>query len=367
MVETALQTYILGLLRAERPLPVGADADVRVAAPPPWDPGETVGARVAARLPDERVILEADGWSFQTQLPEGVDDTPGQRLQLRVVQTAPTVVFAIDRQEAGNAARAATRVSLSAVAARIAALVGSAAQDAEGAAALQGTPLLAAPPEAADALVQPLRHALDLSGLFYESHQAEWVGGRRSLEQVRQEPQARLAAAGQGHETATDAAAGRRDASLPGQSPSAEEATSSHGGTGPGRLAAGGASTPIAPGIAGIVERQLDAIATQQVTWRGEVWPGQAMSWTIEERRDALAAPDGLQRWSTELRLELPQLGAVAARMELWQGSLRVWILAAGGQEAVTRIRTDEPRLRAALEARGLPLAGFAVTDDGSA
>ena len=53
-----------------------------------------------------------------------------------------------------------------------------------------------------------LAQTLAGSGLFYESHQAEWVAGRRELAQIRQEPQARLTLAAAGASAATAPAAG---------------------------------------------------------------------------------------------------------------------------------------------------------------
>ena len=38
-----------------------------------------------------------------------------------------------------------------------------------------------------------LKQAITTSGMFYESHQAEWVEGRYSKEQLLQEPQGKLA------------------------------------------------------------------------------------------------------------------------------------------------------------------------------
>ncbi|ENH6343043.1 flagellar hook-length control protein FliK, partial [Burkholderia vietnamiensis] len=65
----------------------------------------------------------------------------------------------------------------------------SAATAANAAAAVRDTP--AAPPTAA--LRAALAQAVSESGLFYESHLAQWLAGQRPLAALMREPQARLA------------------------------------------------------------------------------------------------------------------------------------------------------------------------------
>jgi hypothetical protein len=315
------------------------------------------------------VVIAAEGHLFQARLPDGVAGEPGRRLDLQVIKTQPQVVFLLRAPSTGEAsgAAAAAKVSMSALGNRIAALLG-ASSAAEGRAAVQdAAPLLPSPPEAGEALVEPLQRALERSGLFYESHQAEWVAGQRSTEAVRAEPQARLAAAAQTREPvqgddqrdgagrALEQAAGARDvAHGPGRGFSAM-APDTVGGTVP-------------PGIAALVERQLEALTTQQLAWRGEVWPGQDVEWIVREDRDAHGSPEtAASRWSTQLTLELPRLGLVRARLDLYQGQLQVSIRAAGGDRVITSLRGGEAELRGALEARGLPLTAFAVQADGNA
>ncbi|MEK7811216.1 MAG: hypothetical protein AAB278_05305, partial [Pseudomonadota bacterium] len=58
----------------------------------------------------------------------------------------------------------------------------------------QQTPLWVASQSAPDIkmLADRLHHALSHSGLFYESHQAQWIAGMRSTPQLLQEPQNQL-------------------------------------------------------------------------------------------------------------------------------------------------------------------------------
>src|SRR5690606_19278987 len=56
-------------------------------------------------------------------------------------------------------------------------------------------------------LVRALAQALQQSGAFYESHLHDLVQGNRNLDQLRQEPQGRLAATGQPGSPSTGAGA----------------------------------------------------------------------------------------------------------------------------------------------------------------
>src|SRR5574337_212805 len=50
-----------------------------------------------------------------------------------------------------------------------------------------GQPLLAAPPSSAEPLALALQEAVTHSGLFYESHLAQWLAGKRGAADLRSE------------------------------------------------------------------------------------------------------------------------------------------------------------------------------------
>ena len=53
-------------------------------------------------------------------------------------------------------------------------------------------------------------------------------------------------------------------------------------------------SQTIAPQLQGLVQQQLEALATQSFSWQGQIWPGQDMQWEIDEnagRRSDAASP----------------------------------------------------------------------------
>ncbi len=146
-------------------------------------------------------------------------------------------------------------------------------------------------PKAAS-LAQALVRAVGESGLFYESHLQDFAGGMRALAQLRHEPQAALPAAG-----------------------------------------SAAAEPVLHPATTELVRQQLDLIESGLFRWSGEAWPGASLEWDI---RDERGQPDGPPdetpgAWSTLLRLALPALGAVEARLSLDAGgALRVRVAASG-------------------------------------
>ncbi|WP_175885844.1 flagellar hook-length control protein FliK [Burkholderia sp. BCC0044] len=279
-----------------------------------------------------------------------------------------------------------------------------------------------APPVAA--LRAALAQAVSESGLFYESHLAQWLAGQRPLAALLREPQARLATAlapadpdavphdstdlldellaqrpplpaaarasapppAQGGAPARDptqaaAAAARQGASLP---PDTADPLAAHADTRwtPARAELAAASSdpqaqqPLAtvhPAAVPIVRQQLDALATDQFRWTGEAWPGARLDWTIEPDEPGHRAPrggsdddagDGIA-WRTRLTLTLPSLGTVDAELVL-NGAQLVARLRAN-QTGADRLARHEAALRQRLEGSGLKVGGLSIraVDDG--
>ena len=171
-------------------------------------------------------------------------------------------------------------------------------------------------------LPQRLRQVVRESGLFYESHLARWSKGELPLEDILREPQARL---GQSERLTTGLSELRQ---MP------EDAA---------RLAG----------------RQLLMLEGGPFVWQGQVWPGQAMQWHIEERLDSQVEGEEEGGWRTELTLTLPRLGSVQAAIHLSAHGLRLE-LAAGSQAAADELRAGLPEL-----AQRLHQAGLQVLDAG--
>jgi hypothetical protein len=176
---------------------------------------------------------------------------------------------------------------------------------------------------------EALARAISESGMFYESHLADWVQGRRTLEAVRRERQAQSA-----------------PASAPG-SPAARAAVPAT------PQGAGSVLQTLLP----VVKEQLNAIDTERFTVYGAVWANQQAQITIaheyansgsSERQDIQPA------WTTTLKLRLPSLGRVEAALLLTGHTLRL-VLASETDTAAT-FRSGLDALSQSLAAQGLSL-----------
>lgn len=113
-----------------------------------------------------------------------------------------------------------------------------------------------------------------------------------------------------------------------------------------------------------IVQQQLEAFATQHFSWQGQIWPGQQMHWEIDDQsqeRDADGEPrDGSEKWQTRLRLILPKLGEVDARLRIEDRQMTLTLLAESEQTRAM-LRSQGGELRQQLENAGLTLAALGV------
>lgn len=170
-----------------------------------------------------------------------------------------------------------------------------------------------------------LQQSLNHSGLFYESHQAQWISGTRTTPQLLQEPQNLLR---------TQVA----------QHP----------------LPAGGESNTRTPSIPEhlqpLVQQQLQALENKQVVWMGQAWQGQDMRWEVREE-DARSGKEGedTKQWVTELHLDLPKLGGVTARLSMNGNAVSLKFEVADEQTTRTMGAATE-QLVASLTAHGVPV-----------
>ena len=224
-------------------------------------------------------------------------------------------------------------------------------------------PLIAAPPALGSAAVVNLAGALQKvlaeSGLFYESHLAEWVQGDRDLATLLSEPQAQLPALPAANPSST--LHGHPSGDLPDTPVTvagrlARDSAAEQAGRHPA-----GESLPIVslaqivdPRALTLVQQQLQAIDTQVLPWQGEVWPGQTAHWTVATPVDPeghTAVPDEARSWTSHLKLSLPHLGEIHAELILT------------GARCQVRLRTD-PRQLSSLRG-ALPELARALGDAG--
>lgn len=360
-------------------------------------PGQKLPAFVVANLPNGRFqVLIADKM-LDMNLPKNTQ--PGDTVDLVFVTTKPRLTFVLasdlgnitNSANSANAANAKPQVSLSDTARFLGGLLEKTAQpdnanSAKGMATAvsRAMPLLSAAPTNVLDFAQSLRGALTQSGLFYESHQAQWVTGQIPLTDLLREPQGRLSSAatnvpqaaqgGTPHQPAMTGTVNARVSEQPPQQQLSNlqhfnDAQSGKTQTLPNlqhsidtQSNKPMTSDQIAhPDTLPLVRQQLEVLDSRQVVWQGQVWPGQTMDWKIEERparehSGEMAMPE----WQTSLHLELPHLGEIAANLTLHPQGIRIQ-LAAKDPASAKLLAEQRIALKQGMETSGLQLVEMKV------
>lgn len=262
-----------------------------------------------------------------------------------------------------------------------------ASSTAAGAAGANSTGGLPAPTGIAGQLAHALSQALQGSGLFYESHLREFAFGQRTLAQVRAEPQA-----GAGQEARTPG--GDAGQARGGAESSAAQSGTQTGNTSAGQTSAGQASSAaqavqqagqaaqaaqqagqaaqasthlagsllgLDPSTHALVRQQLETLANQAFSWQGEAWPGADLDWEVQRREPQENDPDQLDTWATRLKLTLPGLGEIQARLSLAGGQLIMHVVSPQGADVMA---DHTSLLRERLSLQGLQLSQLTISRD---
>ncbi len=215
-------------------------------------------------------------------------------------------------------------------------------------------------------LAGALRETLGKSGLFYESHQAQWVRGERSINQLLEEPQNRLTgksvqlADGQYPPAGKTAAAPAGATSVADQQTAVGKAAMAPADMPAQTRSAGDATQPIAKELIQLVQQQLHTLEQHHLVWMGQIWPGQQMQWEIQGQPEQQSRQQDERQWSTEMELALPMLGDVHAKLVLTGSGVRMKLRAADAA-TVNLFNRALPELKNALSGAGIPLAAAVV------
>ncbi len=304
----------------------------------------------------------------------------------------------------GSAATANGGAANAAAAAEAAASGETAAAGATAQAAAQAGPVAA--------LAAALQQTVTGSGLFYESHLAQWLLGQRTPASLADEPQNRLVAASEQLPLEWALASDAADDVLWAETDARDAAAANARGdgatasqTGNAAQTAGAAAFAASPASAAfvrangllaeatllpasqneaqgetvhaavipLVRQQLDLLATGEFRWTGEAWHGVRLDWSIQQERfdprDGRHGAGGVDPadapWRTRLTLALPQLGTVDAELTLAGDALAVRVQATPGGAA--RLVAGGDALRGRLEALGLALTSLSIREIGGA
>lgn len=304
---------------------------------PEYRAGDRFSAQIQKALPDGTFEALVGGRTIKLALPQQAQ--VGERLDLVVARNTPRAVLANPAPAA--LADSAARAALSPTGRLISFLLtGQPAPETPTIARGQPLQPAGAGPLNPAALAAALRQGISESGLFYESHLAKWSAGEMPTDALRREPQGRMpitpAPGASPGPAATPGSASAQPAAA------AEATASARASTVPSPAAASRADA-VPERLLPVMHQQLDALATHHYAWVGQAWPGQVMELEIEDPRgdgesDASAADEA--PWKTTLRLSLPTLGGVEARLALDSHGVRI------------RLSADDPATAAELDRR---------------
>jgi hypothetical protein len=199
------------------------------------------------------------------------------------------------------------------------------------------TPILAGPSINSTELPGLLQKAIVQSGLFYESHQAQWVNGENTLENLQQEPQGKLVL-------------------VTADLPAAKVAAS----------ALLGPEMSVHTQTIPLVQQQLTTLETGHLFWRGEIWQDQPMEWDINEHsqeKEKENESDQVAQWRTQLRLSMPQLGDITATITLNAQSINIKINTSQ-QDTARLLKSNQSPLTMDMQLVGLNIQAVEVQHD---
>lgn len=333
--------------------------------------GKEYQAQVLSRLADGNFLVKINNAPANMALPPGTK--AGDTIDLTLLAVQPRPTFLLGKPDPG----ATTSLSN---AGRLIGNMLQLAQEGGMPTTLVGkTPLVSTPGAPAPQIAGALQNAIAFSGLFYESHVAQWALGARPATDLLREPPAKRVAT-----------------SLLGTPPPATEPEETGGGelnrlvnnlrgfvTGerPVQDAQRAASTmrsadlqeAIAPvtgkqqELAGteavkLISLQLDTLEQRRVMWQGELFPGQPLEWEISDEtpQKNKDQPEPEPVWNSTVRFSLPTLGAVSASIRLVGDKVQIQVNTPSADTA-SALRTHGELLADALGAAGSPLESLLV------
>ena len=308
--------------------------------------GKEYQAQVLSRLSDGSFLVKVDDAVASMKLPAG--SKAGDTLDLTLLATQPRPTFILGKAEAG------ATTSLSNAGRLIGNMLQLAQQDGMPSALVGKTPLVATSSAGATQIASAMQNAVTFSGLFYESHVAQWAAGTRPASDLLLEPAAKLSNApltapmtsGQPVPIATNGNDLGQLMSNVREWVGGERALADLLSTSQTKQTDPDGAQPLLgkqqdlPGNEGIklISLQLDTLEQRRIMWQGELFPGQPLDWEISdetpEQKPDQAEPE--KSWNSTVRFSLPNLGSVSATIRLTGDHVRVQVNTANEETATT-------------------------------
>ena len=148
-------------------------------------PGQMVHGEVMANLANSRYLVRIANELLHMELPLNLQ--PGQAVELTYVTDDPRLIFALSKS--GNSA---TPVQISDTGRWLNTLAQGAGDTPAATPLPRPSLVISGPPRDPALLAEGLKNVLTRSGVFYESHLAQWMQGEHPLTDLLREPQGQL-------------------------------------------------------------------------------------------------------------------------------------------------------------------------------
>jgi flagellar hook-length control protein FliK len=348
MLPANLISTLKALSVTDKPL-ITATPDKGVADPGKlFEVGQKLQGAVQAQVAPNVFNVRVADQLLQMQLPAFIRS--GDIITLQVASMQPRLTFTL----AASSNPVSTPESLSATS-RLLSSLSQQPLERSYVRPIQSSPLwtgVQAQPDTSQ-LANNLHDALSHSGLFYESHQAQWIAGTRQTTQLLLEPQ-NQPPQNQIQQNQPQQNSGTKSMETPSSAvPLALTASDPR------------VSAPNIPQhLQTLVQQQLHALETRQVLWQGQVWQGQEMRWEVREespRHNAQGTEDG--QWITQINLDLPNLGGVSAKLSFNGNALKLSLDVTDAQ-AREKLGSATSQLLAALSERGITVVHTQITQN---
>lgn len=332
--------------------------------------GKEYQAQVLSRLTDGSFLVKVDDAVASMKLPAG--SKAGDTLDLTLLAMQPRPTFILGKAEAG------ATTSLSNAGRLIGNMLQLAQQDGMPSAVVGKTPLVATPGASTPQIAAALQNAVTFSGLFYESHVAQWAAGSRPASDLLLEPPAKLSnaplttPASNGQTVPADTTGnelgklmsnvrewvgGERalvDLLRTSQTKQADQ-DSAVSLLGKQQDVAGNEGVKL-------ISLQLDTLEQRRIMWQGELFPGQPLEWEISddtpEQKPDQSEPE--KSWNSTVRFSLPSLGSVSATIRLTGDHVQVQVNTSN-EETATTLRNHGKLLADALDSAGSTLDSLLI------
>ena len=288
-----------------------------------FTPGHKYKALVEGRLPNGNSSVLISNKLFQMQLPENIH--PGDKLELLFLTGNTRLKFALENTNHTLLPKYSATISQTG---RLLDVLIQNADKTDIQSSANLTPILNNSSISKQELPALLQKAILQSGLFYESHLAKWVNGKNTLEKIQQEPQ-------------------NTSNSLTNQPSTSAIST-----------------PPVSSQNLSLVQQQLMALETGQIVWRGEIWNGQHMEWSISEDEPGNRDDHTIStRWKTKLTLTFPELGKITASITLNTQDIQIK-LRAHKAETIQLLKNSQALLKQNMQTTGLAVNSFELNSD---